>query len=157
LEVKKNLDKPTRILVIDDDQQIRDVLKAILEEEGFTVDLAETGNEAIQKTEETTYNLTLIDIRLPDMDGTNLLKMIRDTVPKTRKIMMTGYPSLENTIASLNKGADAFLIKPVEIDLLLATLKEQLEEQAKERRCNEQTISEFIETPIEQQMEEVHL
>ena len=60
------------------------------------------------------------------MEGVELLKLIKDGVPRTRKIMMTGYPSMQNAIAALNKNADAYLIKPVDIESLLATVKNQL-------------------------------
>ena len=72
------------------------------------------------------YNIAILDIRLPDMEGVELLKLISDGVPRTRKIMMTGYPSMQNAIAALNKNADAYLIKPVEIDSLLTIVKNQI-------------------------------
>jgi DNA-binding NtrC family response regulator len=76
-------------------------MKAILESEGYLVDYAVNGKEAIKKTEETAYNLALLDIRLTDMEGIELLKLIKDTVPRTRKIMVTGYPTMQNAISAL--------------------------------------------------------
>jgi len=84
------MDKHPRILVVDDDETIRTTMKAILEDEGYLVDLAGSGKEAIQKTQEKTYNVALLDIRLPDMEGIELLKLMTDGVPRTRKIMVTG-------------------------------------------------------------------
>jgi CheY-like chemotaxis protein len=83
------MDKHARILVVDD-ESIRNTAKAILEDEGYIVDLATTGMEAIKRTEETAYNVALLDIRLPDMEGVELLKLMKDAVPRTRKIMVTG-------------------------------------------------------------------
>jgi DNA-binding NtrC family response regulator len=123
-------------------------VKAILEDEGYIVDLAGTGSEAIQKTEKASYNVALLDIRLPDMEGVELLKMMKDTVPRTRKIMVTGYPSMQNAIAALNKNADAYLIKPVNVEKLLNTVKDQLQQQENEREFNEQKVADFIETRI---------
>jgi DNA-binding response OmpR family regulator len=120
------LDKNARILVVDDDKEITVTIKLILEDEGYIVDVAATGHEAIQKSEETAYNLALLDIRLPDMEGVELLKLMKDPVPRTRKIMVTGYPSMQNAVTSLNNSADAYLIKPVDLAKLLATIKEQL-------------------------------
>ena len=117
------MDKHAKILVVDDDENIRNTMKTILEDEGYIVDLAATGSEAIQKTKKTAYNIALLDIRLPDMEGVELLKLIKDTVPRTRKIMVTGYPSMQNAISALNKNADAYLIKPVDIEKLLKQLK----------------------------------
>jgi DNA-binding NtrC family response regulator len=144
------LDKYSRILVIDDDESIRKTMSAILEEEGYIVDLAATGSEAIQKTNEKVYNVALIDIRLPDMEGVELLKLIKENVPKTRKIMVTGYPSLQNAVNALNKNADAYLIKPVDVEKLLNTIKEQLQLQQNEMRYNEQKVAEFIETRVKE-------
>ena len=62
-------------------------MKAILEDEGYLVDLAATGKEAVQKTQEKAYNVALLDIRLPDMEGVELLELMKDSIPRTRKIM----------------------------------------------------------------------
>jgi DNA-binding NtrC family response regulator len=142
------LDKHPRILIVDDDESIRKTMNAILKDEGYIVDLAETGREAIQKTDETTYNVVFIDIRLPDMEGIALLKLMKDTVPRTRKVILTGYPTMENAITALNKNADAYLIKPVDLDKLLTTVKEQLQLQESERKFSEQKVAAFIETRV---------
>lgn len=139
-----------RILIVDDDNTIRKTLKAILEDEGYTVDLAATGQEAIQKTEENAYDIALLDIRLPDMEGVELLKLIKDNVPKTRKIMLTGYPSMQNAIAALNKDADAYLVKPVDVEKLLSTIKDQLELRENERHFSEEKIADFIESRVKE-------
>ena len=144
------MDKHAKILVVDDDENIRNTMKAILEDEGYIVDLAATGSEAIQKTKKSAYNIALLDIRLPDMEGVELLKLIKDTVPRTRKIMVTGYPSMQNAIAALNKSADAYLIKPIDIENLLNTVKEQLQLQENEKEFSEQKVAEFIETRVKE-------
>jgi len=74
-----------RILVIDDDESIRKSLATVLEEEGYVVDTAENGKEAIQKSNVNFYNLALIDIQLPDMEGTRLLTAMKETTPKMVK------------------------------------------------------------------------
>jgi DNA-binding NtrC family response regulator len=84
------------------------------------------------------------------MEGVELLKLMKDTVPRTRKIMVTGYPSMQNAVAALNKNADAYLIKPVDIEKLLNTVKEQLLLQENEREFSEQKIAEFIGTRIKE-------
>ena len=118
-----------QILVVDDDKSIRDSLKQILELEGYCVDIAETGGEAIEKSRNVTYNLALLDIRLPDMEGTKLLSRLHQGEPRTRMIMITGYPSLENIVNSLNQGADGYLSKPVNPVKLMRMIKEQLKHQ----------------------------
>jgi DNA-binding NtrC family response regulator len=109
--------------VIDDDQSIRTTTAAILENEGYIVDTAENGKEAIEKSNADLYRVALIDFRLPDMEGTELLTELRETTPKMVKIMVTGYPSLQNAIESVNKHADAYFIKPVDYENLLNTIR----------------------------------
>ena len=125
-------------------------MKAILEDEGYTVDLAASGSEAVKKTQIAAYNIALLDIRLPDMEGVELLKLMKDPTPRTRKIMVTGYPSMQNAITALNKNADAYLIKPVNVEKLLTTVKEQLQLQEEERQFSEQKVAEFIETRVKE-------
>ena len=137
-----------RILVIDDDESIRNSLAAILRDEGYEVDVASNGREALQKSEETIYNLALIDIKLPDMEGIDILIRMKDTVPKVRKIMMTGFPSVQNAIEAVNRKADAYLLKPVEVEKLLVTIREQLKLQENEKQYSEKKVAEFIETRV---------
>ena len=144
------MDKHAKILVVDDDENIRNTMKTILEDEGYIVDLAATGSEAIRKTKKSAYNIAILDIRLPDIEGVELLKLIKDAVPRTRKIMVTGYPSMQNAIAALNKNADAYLIKPIDIENLLNTVKEQLQLQENEKEFSEQKVAEFIETRVKE-------
>jgi DNA-binding NtrC family response regulator len=139
-----------KILLIDDDQSIRETFAVILKNKGYHVDLAQTGYEAIQKSEQTNYNLALIDIRLPDMEGTAVLSKLKDRIPKTRKIMITGYPSLNNAVTALNQKADAYIIKPVDIDQLLETIKQQLKLQKEETAFSEQKVATYIETRIKE-------
>ena len=139
-----------RILVVDDDENIRKVLKTILEDEGYTVDEAEDAKKAIEKSRRNVYNLALIDIRLPDMEGIELLTKMKDTVPKMRKIIITGYPTLQNAIEAVNRGADAYILKPFDMDKVLATIKEQLRKQEEERRYSQEKVAEFIETRVKE-------
>jgi DNA-binding NtrC family response regulator len=142
------MSEAARILVIDDDENIRKVLETILEDEGYNVETAETAKKAIEKSEKAFYNLALIDVRLPDMEGIELLSKLRSTKPKMRKIIVTGYPTLQNAVAAVNKGADAYVMKPFEVDKILETIREQLKKQEEEKRFSEEKVVEFIETRI---------
>jgi DNA-binding NtrC family response regulator len=137
-----------RILVIDDDENIRKVLETILTDEGYSVESADTAKKGIEKSEKAYYNLALIDVRLPDMEGTELLSKLRGTKPKMRKIIITGYPTLQNAIAAVNKGADAYVMKPFDVEKILQTIKEQLKKQEEEKSFSEEKVVEFIETRI---------
>ncbi|MEM2144787.1 MAG: response regulator [Candidatus Jordarchaeaceae archaeon] len=137
----------TRILVIDDDESIRKVLKTILEDEGYVVDTAENGREAIRKSNENFYNLALIDIKLPDMEGTKLLTSMKETTPPMVKIILTGFPTMQNAIEAVNKGADGYVTKPIEdIDALLGKIKELLKKQEEQKKFNEAKVAEFVES-----------
>jgi DNA-binding NtrC family response regulator len=141
-------------LVVDDDETIRKVLKAILKEKGYIVDTAESGKRAVEKTRVDFYNLALIDIRLRDMEGTELLTTMRETIPKMRKIIITGYPSLQNAVEAVNKGADAYVMKPFEMEKVFETIAEQLKKQEEEKKYSQQKVTEFIETRIKELEEE---
>ena len=123
------MDERLKILVIDDEESIRTTTSAILEEEGYEVDMAENGKEAIRKSNADLYRVALIDFRLPVMDGTELLTALRETTPKMVKIMVTGYPTLENAVECVNKHADAYFVKPVNYENLLSTIRELIQKQ----------------------------
>jgi len=137
-------ERKLRILVVDDDNGITGSLSVVLESEGYRTDVAHTVKEAIEKSYENDYNLAILDIKLPDGEGTSLLKMLRETSPKMMKIMLTGYPMLENSINSLNEGAVAYLIKPVDVEKLLETIKSKIKEQKATEMATEDSIAVFL-------------
>ena len=139
-----------RILVVDDDEGIRKVLKTILEEEGYVVDTAKNGKEAIKKSNTKFYNLALIDIRLPDIEGTKLLNAMKETTPKMVKIIITGYPSLQIAIEAVNKGADSYILKPFDMDNVLNKIKEHLKKQQEAKEYSQEKVTEFIETRVKE-------
>ena len=143
-----------RILIVDDDESIRKVLVAVLEENEYVVDSAKDGKEAIEKTSRDFYNLALVDIRLPDIEGTKVIAKMKETTPRMRKIIITGYPSLQNAVDALNKGADAYIMKPFDMDKVLQTIKEQLEKQQEEKKYSQERVTEFIETRVNELEEE---
>lgn len=133
-----------RVLIVDDDESIRTVLTTILEELGYIVDGVGSGKEGIEKTNAHFYNLAFIDVRLPDMDGPQVLGKMKDTIPKIRKIIITGYSSLQNAVEALNKGAHAYIMKPFDMDKVLKTVKEQLKQQAEEAKYDKEKVTEFV-------------
>lgn len=144
------MEKQARILIIDDDENIRKVLQTILDDEGYVTDVAETARKGIEKSENEFYNLALIDVRLPDMEGIELLSKLRETTPKMRKIIVTGYPTLQNAVGAVNKGADAYVMKPFDVEKILQTIKDQLLKQTDERKFSEEKIAQFIETRVKE-------
>jgi DNA-binding NtrC family response regulator len=152
------MSEPARILVIDDEESIRRTISMALEGEGYVVETAENGKQAIKKAETNFYNLALVDIRLPDIEGTELLTALKETTPRMIKIILTGYPALQNAVNAINKGVDYYLIKPVNTDELLRVIKEQLEKQRREKEYSQQKIAEFVETRLKElQTEELDI
>jgi DNA-binding NtrC family response regulator len=137
-----------RILIVDDDENIRKVLTTILEDEGYNVDSVDTAKKAIERTRRKFYNIALIDIRLPDMEGIELLTRMKNTTPKIRKIIITGYPTLQNAVEAVNRGADAYILKPFNMEKVLVEIKEQLKKQQEEKKYSQDKVAEFIETRV---------
>jgi len=141
--MRKN--KPS-ILLVEDDANIRETLSAILQQKGYNTDTAKNGHEAIQKSKAKFFNLALLDIKLPDIEGTKLVTVMHENLPKMVKIMITGYPSLENAVEALNLGADAYIIKPFEPEKLLALIEEKLGKQREAEKMTEEKVTEWIKT-----------
>ncbi|MDQ1279384.1 MAG: hypothetical protein QG670_646 [Thermoproteota archaeon] len=115
------------ILLIDDDKSILRIFSIMLKKQGYFTDTAETGEEAIEKVTKNFFDLALVDVKLPDMDGVDLLTKIQLTNPNIIKIVITGFASVEDGIRALNNGADAYLVKPVKPEELMRIIKEKLE------------------------------
>jgi DNA-binding NtrC family response regulator len=137
-----------RILVVDDDLGILDSTREILEIDGYEVETASTAGEGLRKIESSFFNMALFDIKLPDMEGTELLERAHKLRPGMKKIMVTGYASLENSVHSLNAGADAYILKPVDPDMLLAKVKEKLDEQDRDMTVSGEKVAEFLEEKL---------
>jgi DNA-binding NtrC family response regulator len=141
-----NTKRQNTILVVDDDRSIRTTLAAILEQDGYDVDTAENGAQAIQKSNSKVFDLALVDMRLPDMMGTELLSRMKERTPKMAKIMVTGYPSMQNAISAVNQGADGYVLKPVDAEILLDSIRKHLEKRDEAAHYSEKKVAEFIET-----------
>jgi len=142
------MSRNARILAVDDDENIRKVIAAILEDEGYTVESVGTAKEAIEKSKRKFYNLALIDIRLPDMEGIQLLTKFKETTPRMRKVIVTGYPTLQNAVDAVNRGADAYIVKPFDVKKVLKTIQEQLSKQQNEKEYSQERVAEFIEARV---------
>ena len=138
--------KKTSILIVDDNESILETLTAILEEKGYHTDTAKNGREATEKAKTNFYNLALLDIKLPDIEGTKLLTEIEETSPRMVKIMITGYASLENAVEALNLGADAYIMKPLDPENLLKVINEKLKAQRKAEKMTQKKVTKWIET-----------
>ncbi len=118
-----------RILVVDDEVQLREMLRqSLVQVGGFTADVASGGEEALQKIDKDTFDLVLTDLKMPEMDGMDLLSRIKTTRPEIMVIMMTGFGSIETAVEAIKKGADDYITKPIDLkDLLLHVTKARKE------------------------------
>jgi len=139
-----------RILVIDNDAVILRSFKQILQHEGYSVETAENGKDAIEKSFAGHYNLALVDVRLPDFDGTKLLTQLRQTTPKMRAIIVTGFPDITNAISAIKGAADDYVTKPANPDELLRVVRKHLQKQEEEREYSETKVAEYIQNRVKQ-------
>jgi DNA-binding NtrC family response regulator len=140
--------KKASILIVEDEANIREALSVILQQSGYSVDTAGNGQEAIQKSKVKFFNLALLDIKLPDMEGTKLLINLHESLPKMVKIMVTGYPTIENAVESLNLGADAYFIKTFKPEELLSLIKSKLEKQSQAQELMDEKVDKWVETKV---------
>jgi len=146
----RKLGRRASILVVDDDAAIRKTLSRILEKEGYWVETVESGEKAIEVSNKRFFNVALIDVRLPDMEGTKLLENLKKTVPKMVKIIVTGYPSLQNAIEAVNKGADGYVLKPFDAGGLLAMIEKYLQRQRESMKYSDEKVVEYLETRVKE-------
>jgi DNA-binding NtrC family response regulator len=125
--VKIKLFKMVKILVIDDESSIRNTLKEILEYEQYHVDLAEDGIEGIAKFEKERHNLVLCDIKMPKMDGIEVLEKIFQISNEVQVIMISGHGNIDTAVESIKKGAYDFIEKPLDLNRLMITIKNALD------------------------------
>jgi putative two-component system response regulator len=128
-KTEEEMDEKHSILIVDDDESTLKTLALIFDKKGYETETALTGREAIEKAREKFFNLALLDIKLSDMEGVELLAPLKKMNPNMVVIIITGYASLETAVRALNEGAAAYITKPLNMDAVLATVKEGLEKQ----------------------------
>lgn len=128
---------PRRILIVDDEENVRVTTAAILEQDGYRVETAKNGGEALDKLSGGSYNLVLTDLRMEDMDGAALLQEIHERHPSVVTVVLTGYASIESSIDALRQGVYDYLVKPCVIEDLKRTVRRALEHQEQSARISE--------------------
>jgi DNA-binding NtrC family response regulator len=115
--------KPLSILVIDDESVICDACRLVLAEKGHRVEHCLTGNDGLLAIEGGTYDLILLDVKLPDVDGMEILKSVRIKGPVPLVIVMTGYSTMSNALQAMKLGAADYLAKPFTDDELVEAVE----------------------------------
>jgi PAS domain S-box-containing protein len=144
--MNNSIDVP-KILIVDDDKGMCKTLSRILELDGYQISTANSASEGRALIKEDSFNVALLDIKLPDIDGVELLGVLKNINPDLSVIMMTAYASTENAIKALNKGADSFVTKPFDIEELRAIVRRSIETQriVIEKKKLEKELKESVE------------
>lgn len=126
---RKKINEKESIIVVDDDEITCRSLELVFIRKGYESEIARTGSEAIEKVRNRFFNIALLDIKLPDIEGTELLKTLKKIRPLMSVIMITGYASLNTAVKAMNDGASGYINKPVDMDEVFVCIKKALEKQ----------------------------
>ncbi|MDD5530983.1 MAG: response regulator [bacterium] len=148
------------VLVVDDEPGICKTLKMLFEKKWYEVNYVMTGKEAIKKIRKRKFNIALLDIKLPDMEGTKLISIFKKIHPDIKIVMITGHSTKANVIESLNSGVSYYFEKPFNIEELLTKTHELIEEQNKtsfQRILQEATKSKNVHNMVKLDKQDVLL
>lgn len=140
----------SKVLIVDDERSIRHTLKDILEFEKYEVDEAGDGMEALVKIKQGTYDVIILDIKMPKMDGMDALDKIQELAPETPVVMISGHASIDTAVEAVKKGAFDFISKPPDLNRLLITLRNAMDksELISEKRVLQTKVSNNRSQPI---------
>lgn len=118
-----------RILIVDDEPDTCDTLCDILKDEGYQPIAVQSAEDALEELKRKIFDIIIADIRLPEMDGIELLKETRKINPEMLSMIITGYPSMESSIEAMKAGAYDYITKPLSLDAIKLTIKRGMERQ----------------------------
>jgi DNA-binding NtrC family response regulator len=146
---------PPQVLLVEDELNVAKGLAMVMREEGFDVDVANTGQSALDKFGASEFDLLVADLRLPDMDGMDVIQHVRDKRPKTNVVIITGYPSVSTAVQAVKVGVSDYLRKPFTEDEFKVAVRNALEEREKREKQSLEKL--IVETQKEKliQKEEV--
>ncbi len=119
---------PHRILIVDDEDDLRELLSHVLSAQGYEIQSASNGEDAISTLKRESFDLALLDIQMPKMNGIQVLRFITEHSPATKTIMLTGFADLKNAMDAREFGARDFISKPYKLDDVLSTIRQVLGE-----------------------------
>ena len=143
--------KKRKILIVDDEEVIRTNLSELLKENGYFTDAAVSGRQAIERVTYGDFDIVLLDLMMPVMDGMETLKEIKKIRPKTKVIMITAFATVENAVDAIKNGANDYIPKPYIANELLSTIRRVIEEARFEENLKKLKIEEtlfFLSSPI---------
>ena len=145
------MDKNVNILIVDDDPKLRKTLSDILKAKGYTPITVATGKEALDRVKEEGFAIALVDLKLEDMSGLDVMKEIKESSPSTEYIVITGHASQESAIKAVSLGAYFYVQKPYDIEQLLVTIRRAIEKRDMDvaLRESEEKYREVVETSVD--------
>ena len=135
-----------RILIVDDEKEFVETLAERLRTRDFHVTEAFSGDEALEKLKEYNFDVTILDVRMPGMDGIEALRAIKKLKPLTEVLMLTGHGTVETAIEGMKIGAYDFLLKPCEMDVLLDKINKAYERKANQEERIRKALAEKLST-----------
>jgi diguanylate cyclase (GGDEF)-like protein len=129
--------KPVRILVVDDEELMREFLHEVLKDEGYAIERAASGKEALKKMSASEYDIVLTDIVMPELDGLGVVAATKELPYHPSVIVMTGYASMETAVESMKLGAADYITKPFNIDQIRIIVKNTIEDRALKAKAEE--------------------
>lgn len=134
------MSEKVRILIVDDNENMLETMRHILQEKGYLIDTANTGREAILKAREYFHNIALLDIQLPEMTGIEVLRTFREKYPSRMNIIITAHANLQNAVDALNLGANAYIEKPIDHEILDQMINRCLEKQQEALKITQEKL-----------------
>jgi DNA-binding NtrC family response regulator len=137
-----------RLLIVDDEAKVRKYLSSIMKNRGYLVDTAHDGTSALEMVKKTDFDVVLLDVLMPGLDGLTVLREIKRLKPHTEVIMLTGNASVDTGVEGIRLGAFEYLLKPLDLNALTECLKEALNWQGfGEKRASSPDIPEMAKDP----------
>nr|MDA8122590.1 response regulator [Deltaproteobacteria bacterium] len=118
-----SIEKKVNIMVVDDEEIVRSSLTSWLEEDGYDVEAVESGKKALERLPAKSWNLMLVDLKMPGMDGLQLMEEVRKTHPEMLVIIMTAYATVDTAVKAMKQGAYDYFVKPFNPDDISITIR----------------------------------
>lgn len=124
---KMSMEERAQILVVDDEERMRNLLKKVLNKQDFSVETASNGKEALRKIQENPFDIIIADVRMPEMNGMEVLKAVKETRPEISMIIMTAFGSIDSAVEAMKKGAYDYITKPFKMSEISIVVQKALE------------------------------
>ncbi|MBU0988230.1 MAG: response regulator [Proteobacteria bacterium] len=142
--------KKMRMMLVDDEERFLSTTQKLLAKKGYDVVTASSGTEALEKIRVQNIHVVILDVKMPGMDGNATLKEIKRQVPLVEVIMLTGHATMESAIDGLKSGAFDYLMKPVDIDIIIQKAEEAFEKsQGQEEKIRVAQMRKVMKSPSE--------